>query len=178
MNQMRGLWFSVMIFVILTASSAIAADSACKFLGEANARIYALPTHMYMTETTAYTGGKTRTSELIYFNDATYIQVGGKWSLSKATPQKMAEMQKEAQKDESKMTCRVVRGELINGKASTLYSTYKQTPDVKNDSQIWISKSKGVPVKIEMDMDAGGADGDSHRSIRYEYTNVHAPAVN
>jgi hypothetical protein len=35
-----------------------------------------------------------------------------------------------------------------------------------------------VPVKIEMDMDAGGADGDSHRSIRYEYTNVHAPAVN
>jgi hypothetical protein len=76
------------------------------------------------------------------------------------------------------MTCGLVRDELVNGEASTLSSAHKQTPDVKNDSQIWISKSKGVPVKIEMDMDAGGADGDSHRSIRYEYTNVHAPAVN
>ena len=33
-------------------------------MAEANAKIYALPTHMYQTETAVYTGGKARASEL------------------------------------------------------------------------------------------------------------------
>jgi hypothetical protein len=162
--------------LLLVGSSAFGADSACKLLGEANAKIYGIPTHMYQTETAVYTGGKPRSNELIYFNNKTYILVGGKWSVSPMTPQKMAENQKEAQQNEAGMTCSVVRDEVVGGEATTLYSAHKQVPEVTTDTQIWISKSKGVPVKLEVDMNVGGTAGKSHRSIRYEYTNVQAPA--
>ncbi len=89
----------------------------------------------------------------------------------------MAATRKETEADEEKtMTCRLVRDEAVNGEAAALYTAHQQNPDVKSDSQIWISKSKGVPLKLEMDMDVGGAAGKSHRTMRYEYTNVQAPA--
>ncbi len=164
-------------FLVVSASSAFAADPACKFLADANTKIYSIPTHIYMTETAAYTGGKTRTSELIYLNNKTYLEVGGKWQISPQTPAQMAATRKETEADEEKtMTCRLVRDEAVNGEAAALYTAHQQNPDVKSDSQIWISKSKGVPLKLEMDMDVGGAAGKSHRTMRYEYTNVQAPA--
>lgn len=161
---------------ILMASSAFGADATCTFLAQANAKIYGIPTHMYQTETAVYTGGKARSSELIYLNNTTYILTNGKWIVSPATPKSMAATQKEAQSEQPNMKCSMVRDEVVNGEATTLYSSHDQTPDSKRDSQIWISKSRGVPVKLEIDMDVGGAAGRSHHSIRYEYTNVTAPA--
>ena len=161
----------------LIAGSAHAADPACKFLADANTKIYSIPTHIYSTETSAATGGKARNSELIYLNNKTYVLVAGKWRVSPMTPQKMIEIRKETAADEEKtMTCKAVRDELVNGEAAILYSAHQQNPDEKSDSQIWISKSRGVPVKLEMDMDVGGAAGKSHRTMRYEYANVQAPA--
>ena len=46
---------------------------------------------------------------------------------------------------------------------------------IKSDAQTWISKSQGLPLKTEEDIDTG--DGDKrHMSIRYEYSNVRPPA--
>jgi hypothetical protein len=154
-----------------------AADSTCKMLGDANAKIYGLPTHIYSTETATYTGGKPKSNELIYLNNATYIESNGKWSVSKATPQRMAELHKTAEDKHPNATCRAVREESVNGEAATLYSMHDQNSNATTDSQIWISKSRGVPLKLEMDMDVGGAGGKSHRTMRYEYKNVHAPPV-
>jgi hypothetical protein len=159
---------------VVLAGPMFAADPACKFLADANTKIYSVPTHIYMTETA---GGKTRTSELIYLNNKTYLQVGGKWQVSPQTPSQMAEIRKETEADAEKtMTCHLVRDEPVNGEAAALYTAHQQNPDEKSDSQLWISKSKGVPLKLEMDMDVGGASGKSHRSMRYEYTNVQAPS--
>jgi hypothetical protein len=161
--------------VILTAS--FAADSICKMLADANAKIYGIPTHIYTTETATYTGGKPKSNELIYLNNTTYIESNGRWSISKATPQRMAELHKTAEDKHPNATCRAVREESVNGEAATLYSMHDQNPDAKTDSEIWISKSRGVPLKLEMDMNVGGAGGKSHRTMRYEYMNVQAPPV-
>ena len=159
------------------AFTAAAAGSACQSLAEANAKIYGMPTHMYQIEKAGPAGGKTRSNELIYLNNKMYIMVGGKWSVSKATPADMAASQKEARKEQQLgMTCSVVRDEVVNGEATTLYSAHRKTEDGTTDAQFWVSKSKGAPVKAEMDMD-DGAGGRMHRSLRYEYTNVQAPAV-
>lgn len=172
--HVRSLWLGA---AVVAAGSAYAADPACKFVADANTKIYSIPTHIYSAETSAATGGKPRNSELVYLNDKTYIQVAGKWRISPQTPQKMIEVRKETEAEEEKtMTCKAVRDELVNGEASTLYTAHQQNPDEKSDSQIWISKSRGVPLKLEMDMDVGGAAGKSHRTMRYEYTNVQAPA--
>ena len=168
--------FLLVISLVLIAASGLAADSTCKMLADANAKIYAIPAHIYSTETAAHTGGKPRSSELIYFNNTTYIQINGKWTISPATPKRMADMHKDAENKHPNATCRAVRDELVNGEAATLYSMHEDTADAKVDSQIWISKSRGLPVKFETDMDAGGAGGKTHRAMRYEYTNVQAPA--
>jgi len=164
------------IAAAITATPAFSADAVCQLIAQANAKIYAVSTHIFSTETAAYSGGKTRSNELIYLNNKSYLQINGKWRLSRSTPAQMAALQKEAQNDNAGMTCKMVRDEAVNGEAATLYAAHKQTPDVKEDSQIWISKSKGMPIKLEMDLDVGGAAGKSHRSMRYEYTNVQAPA--
>jgi hypothetical protein len=153
------------------ASSAFAADATCKILADANAKIYAVPTHMYQTETAA--GGKTRSNELIFLNNKTYLSANGKWIVSPRTPKDMAADQAESLAVHPNAKCSLVRDEPVNGEAATLYTMHDPTPDSKQESQLWISKSRGVPLKAEMDLDAGA--GKTHRSIRYEYTNVAAP---
>lgn len=170
-------YFSLRFLALCPSLLAVsfAADSTCKMLADANAKIYAIPTHIYTTETATYTGGKPKSNELIYLNNATYIESNGRWSISRATPQRMTELHKTAEDKHPNATCRAVREESVNGEAATLYSMHDQNPNAKTDSEIWISKSRGVPLKLEMDMDVGGAAGKSHRTMRYEYTNVQAP---
>ena len=124
---------------------------------------------MYMTEAGP---GKPRSTEMIYLNNTMYIQVNGAWRARPISDQ----ARKDAQTPDPSTTCRIVRDEAVNGEAATVYSLHRQADDSKSDSQMWISKSRGVPLKLEMDTDVGGAAGKSHRTIRYEYTNVQAPS--
>jgi hypothetical protein len=57
-----------------------------------------------------------------------------------------------------------------------VYSTHAERshPETKSDGQVWISKSKGLPLRNEMDID-GGDRIKNHHSVRYEYTNVQPP---
>jgi len=58
-----------------------------------------------------------------------------------------------------------------------VYGTHSERakPDVKSDGQIWISKSKGLPLKDEIDISSDGFK--NHHSTRYEYANVQAPPI-
>lgn len=162
-----------------TAASAVAADAACKLLVDATAKNLTIPTHIYSTETASYTGGKPRNTETIYLGNKTYIQVNGRWRVSPVTPKMMLDAESEAKKDPnsaSHPTCRFVRAEVIDGEAASLYSEHIQDQDGKRDSQAWVSKSRGLLLKLEMDVELGGAAGKVHRVSRFEYTNVQAPA--
>lgn len=169
-------WRALVLFPVIVVAS-LAADSTCKMLADANAKIYAIPTHIYTTEIATYTGGKPKSNELIYLNNTTYIESNGRWNISKATPQRMQELRKTGEDKHPNAACRLVRDESVNGEAATLYSMHDEIQGAKTESQIWISKSRGVPLKLEMDMDSGGAAGKSHRTMRYEYTNVKAPPL-
>ena len=72
----------------------------------------------------------------------------------------------------------IVRDEAVSGEPATLYKVHNQTPDGTLDTQIWISKSRGLALKQINDLDVGGgARGKSHTETRYEYTNVTASPV-
>ncbi|HLK20267.1 MAG TPA: hypothetical protein VKT81_15025 [Bryobacteraceae bacterium] len=146
----------------------------CKPVFDAMAKIYAVPVHMYSTETAGYLAGKTRTSESIYLNHAAYIQVNGKWRTSPTTQEDLRNMKKD--QPEKNVTCRAVRDESVSGENAALYNVHQATPDSTIDTQIWVSKSRGLPLKSEINMDVGGKFGKSHRITRYEYTNVQPPA--
>lgn len=145
----------------------------CQPVFDAMAKIYSVPVHMYSTETAGYLAGKTRTSESIYLNHATYIQVNGKWRTSPMTQEDLRNMKKD---QDQKATCRAVRDESVNGESAALYSVHESTPDSTIDTQIWVSKSRHLLLKSETDIDVGGKFGKSHRITRYEYTNVQPPA--
>jgi len=164
--------------VTLWTGSAFAADPSCKSVSDATTKYLTVPTHIYTTESGAITGGKPRNVESIYLIDRAYVQVNGRWRLSPVTPKMMVDELKEARagaETDTHSTCRMVRDEAVNGEAATLYSSHTETRDMKADSQIWISKSRGLPLRMQQDTDTGGAAGKSRRESRYEYTNVQAP---
>jgi hypothetical protein len=83
--------------------------------------------------------------------------------------------EQENRKNVKNASCRHVRDEIVNGEPAGVFSAHAETDDIKSDSLIWISKNKGLVLRQEEDLDAGG--DKSHVSARYEYSNVSAPNV-
>ena len=136
------------------------------------------PTHVYMTEIAGFRHNKPENSESIYAggaNGAIYVLVGGKWTRSKVSAGDMLKQQEENGRTVPS-SCRYLREEAVNGEAAAVYASHVETEDMKSDATTWISKSKGLPLRTELDLDIGGALGKTHTSIRYEYSNVHPPA--
>ena len=164
------------IAVLLIAGCPIMAASGCDALTAAAIKVFQVPVHLYMTETAGFNGGKTRNAETIYLNGVTFVMVNGQWRKSVILPKDLAEGKKES--EEKSGTCSIVRDEAVSGEPATLYKVHNQTPDGTLDTQIWISKSRGLALKQINDQDVGGgARGKLHTEIRYEYTNVTAPTV-
>jgi hypothetical protein len=152
-----------------------AGDSCQPMMNSVTKRL-STSSHMYMTETGGYLKGETRNGEMIYAGENTYINVKGQWRKSPVSKQEMLEQQQENWKNAKSTTCHVVGDEAVGGQMATIYSVHSETEDSKEDGRIWLSKSSGLPLKEEIDIDVGGgAMGKSHKSIRYEYNNVHAP---
>jgi hypothetical protein len=164
----------VPLAALLIALPANAANG-CGAVVSATLKVLQVPAHLYMTETAGFNGGKTRNAETVYLNGVTFVMVNGRWRKSTVPPKDLLEAKKES--EEKVGTCTLVRDEPIGGESATLYKIHHQTPDDTVDTQIWISKSKGLPLKQINDIDVGGVRGKSHTEIRYEYTNVTAPAV-
>jgi hypothetical protein len=150
--------------------------SSCDPVTAATLKVPQVPSHLYMTQTAGYNGGKTKNSESIHLNGATYVKVDGSWVKSPITPQDLADGKK--QEPAQIGVCTLVRDEAVNGEPATLYKVHNQTADNSIDTQIWISKVRSLPLKLVYDLDVhAGAAGKSHNEVRYEYTGVTAPAL-
>jgi hypothetical protein len=140
-------------------------------------RVLVTPTHLYSSETTVSRGNKPRTIEMIYAggaNAAIYILIDAKWTRSKMDGATMAKQEEENRRN-SKYSCRYVRDEAVNGEAAVVYTSHAETEDLKSDATTWISKSRGLPLRTELELDLDDPN-KSHTSVRYEYTNVRPPA--
>ncbi len=141
-------------------------------------KLASTPVHLYNSTSAAYrAGGKPTNSETIYTSgEAVYVMINGKWRRSPLTRSAWREQQKENEQN-FKGTCSYVRDELTQGEATSLYHIREQhDSNETQDSQVWISKTKGLPVRQEIDLDTGGKAGKTHMSSRFEYGNVAAPA--
>ncbi len=154
-------------------------DAACHgLLAGALTRQLKTPTHLYITESGAIRGGREERSESIYAGGAIYVLHRGKWTRS---PIALDDLRDgfSAGKDDPKATttCRYVRDEAVNGEAAAVFSSHRRAIEdfQQSDSTIWISKRRGLPLRLEVDIDTGGSLGRSHISTRYDYTNVTPP---
>jgi hypothetical protein len=152
---------------LLMWAAPLAAQGDCKPILDASSKVFNTPTHMYVT---GKTGGLTVTAEMIYTAGAVYMKINGKWSPGGTTKDMEQLSQKKPQN--SNATCRYLKDELVNGEMAAVYSLNDKG---LVDSQIWISKAKGLPLRQEDDIDLGAGKGKSHNSTRYEYGNIKPP---
>jgi hypothetical protein len=161
----------------LVGAPRLAAEDNCQPTYDAMSKVMTTPTHIYVTMTAVPNkGDKPITTETIYAAGSSYVKVSGKWTRSPITPQQVLKREEENRKN-SKTTCRHLKDESVNGETAAIYSTHSETDDTKSDGEIWISKSRGLPLRQEFDIDAGGPGGKHHHSVRYEYTNVQPPPL-
>lgn len=160
------------LVVMMQAPTARAAD-ACQPIFDALQKLVTTPSHSYTTSTAAK-GGTPQTAETIMVQGKKYIRANGKWIDARVTPQEVLEQEKENEK-KGKSSCQLVRSESVNGESASLYHMQRETEDFKEDSQIWISTARGVPLREEQDIERGGPIGKRHNSAHFEYSNVQPP---
>ena len=149
-----------------------AADS-CQPVFDALQKLVTTPSHSYTTSTAAK-GGTQQTGETIMVHGKKFIRANGRWMDPRVTTAEVLDQEKENEKN-GKSSCQLVRSESVNGESASLYRMQRETENFKEDSQVWISKSTGLPLREEQDMDYGGTIGKRHNSGRFEYGNVQPP---
>jgi len=160
------------LLLVGQAVTARAAD-ACQPVFDALQKLVTTPSHSYTTSSAA-SGGTPRMAETIMVEGKKYIRANGKWMDARVTTQEVLEQEKENEKN-GKSSCQLVRSESVNGESASLYHMQRETESFKEDSQIWISTARGVPLREEQDIDMGGSIGKRHNSAHFEYRNVQPP---
>jgi hypothetical protein len=163
------------------ALAPLAADAqkdvaSCKPLLDAAAKQAGTPYHGYITTSAVVPGGKPRQDEMISVGGQHYFQYKGQWMRSKLDAAALAKQGEENMRTATVVSCRRVRDESVGGVSAVVYSTHMVNEGITSDGMTWIAQGTGVTLRSESDIDTG--DGEkNHISSRYEYTNVHAPAV-
>ena len=122
------------------------------------------------TMTTSQPGQPVSRVEAVVIGTKMFVQVNGAWQSMPYSAQEMIDRSTENAK-KSKQTCRKVGVELVDGEATTIYSDHEETSRGIVDSRIWISDSRGLPLKIEAHFE-GGMSFTS--TVRYD--NIQPPA--
>jgi hypothetical protein len=154
------------------------ADATCNAVLAALDKNFTVPYHMYMTQTSAaIQNGKPMSSEMVFAGGKRYVLYDGKWIVSDISDDDMKAMQLKARQTAKNLSCHYVKDETVNGESAALFATHGESEHGKDDNQIWISKSRGVILKQETDIDIGAGRPKTHMSVRYEYANVQAPKM-
>jgi hypothetical protein len=155
------------VSLALFSTTGLAADVGCKPVLDATLHQLQTPYHSHTTMTLV-AGTTPMLTEQVNTGKTLYLLMNGKWSVSKLTPQDMREQEMDNIKN-SKALCTLVRDEPVDGVSATLYKVHEERDGSASDSQIWISKANGLPLRLKMDEPVV----DSH----YSYSDVVAPDV-
>jgi hypothetical protein len=171
---------SLRLFALLLATPAGARAQtiprACKPLLDAQRKEIMTPHHTYSTDGPVRQGVKPTTGETISAGGVSYLLYHGKWRRSPMTPQESLAQLEENLADAKQISCQHVGDESVGGTPAAVYTSHNESEYAKADARTWVAKGAGLVLRTEEDMDAG--DGSKrHISIRYDYANVHAPAV-
>ncbi len=167
---------AAMAFAIPRPAEA-AADPACEPMFSAITKLLQTPNHQFMSQSSATDalthGGKLRTSESISTADTSFVKFNDQWRKVPFTPQDLLKQQEENRQN-SHESCHFVRDDNSEGDAA-VYDAHSETEKGKSEVLIWISKTNGLPLREEIDLDLGGENGKSHSSVRFDYEHVEPP---
>lgn len=164
---LAGLWGAA-------AANADAAD--CAAANKATLALQQTPSHQYVTSVEAGSKGEPITMEIITLTDAKYMGSKGNWTKSNFNAQQAVQEEQGRIDKSMRRACRFIRDESVQGEATAVYSVHDETPSAKSDTQMWVAKRNGLPVKLETDITFNGTSGKTHISDRIELDGVRAPS--
>lgn len=166
-------------FILCVGARLRAQSAECTSAIAAPSKLYDKPFHLYTIDSAQTDarlhGGRPTVYEAIWTGTVEYVVVQGRWMKSPidiATAQKAA---KEA-RAKGKATCSHLRDEGVNGEPAAVWRIHSVSEVGVTDTDMWISRSSGLPLKSDVHQDVGGALGKSHIVSRYDYANVRPPA--
>jgi outer membrane lipoprotein-sorting protein len=108
-------------------------------------------------------------TEVVVTGGKMYVQVMGAWhAIPFSADQTIAEAKQKMAGD--KHVCEQVGTDAVNGEATTIYTEHQDKPGAAQ-TRIWISDSRGIPLKFELKL----PDGGTTQTLQYRYDNVQAP---
>jgi hypothetical protein len=134
-------------------------------LAQARAPAYAV------TFTHAQPGQPTKPGESRRLNGVSYYLVNGAWVSKAQTADELVQELKDVSKD-AKMNCKTTGDEAVGGQPATLYDAKIDNDGSTSESQMWISKTTGLPLKSHTQIDDGQVLDQT-----YTYDGVTAPPV-
>jgi hypothetical protein len=141
------------------------AQGDCKAILAAGSKMVTSVTHVYSTISR---NGKEHTGEMIFLPGVYYWRTdNSNWNSAPMSAQEREEILK-SKTWTDKLACKYVKDEAVNGEMAGVYSWHDAATG--GDTQIWISKAKGLPLRQDVD----GAR-QTHMSMRYEYGSVKPP---
>jgi hypothetical protein len=99
------------------------------------------------------------------------MKIDGKWTLSDSMKDREQLARQNRHNANSKVTCRSLKDEAVNGEMAAVYSSHCETSKGKIDLQVLVSKSSGLLLRQE----TADVAGKVLMSTRYECGNVKPP---
>jgi hypothetical protein len=178
-------WLSLLVGLTFSLTLAdwtpLAAQNSCQAVNDAKDKVMTVPAHIYNEMAPVSNNGvkpgpnDIHRAETIYIGTSAFTKLRGKWQRSQWTAQRVIKQDQENRRT-GNFRCEYLGDEAVNGERAAVYSTRSERDKVKSDGQIWISKSRGLPLRHEFDIEmTSGATSKNHVTTRYEYSNVRAP---
>jgi len=173
-RPVRGVVLALFAVFAGAARPARAADGGCTATFAASDKTRQSPAHVEVIRS-AGKGEKPKRSEAIYAGGKIYVTINGQWKVS---PISMADMQKQQEENRrnSKYGCRLLREESVDGEPASVFHVHSENEDVKSDGDVWVSRSRGLILREEIDMNTGDPSA-THMSMHYDYRNVQPPRL-
>jgi hypothetical protein len=169
LTLLRHLALALLVAAPAAAQGTVPAE--CQPIMAAGDKQFTVPSHAFISSKGL--GPTPMQSEAISINGATYVMVHDRWMRSPQTSQQLAQQAKEKVKTATVYTCKQLADETVGTTLANVYTSHTETGTGTTDTQLWIAKTTGLPLKSEVDLSSNGHK--SHMSVRYEYENVTVP---
>jgi hypothetical protein len=168
--------FATLIASFFAMAAPVRAQSDCQAVYDAQAKLNQT-SHRTVTSTPVGASGQVISVQTILAGGVLYINHNGQWKKSGVTLDQLKQTEELNRKTATNVSCHLSRTESVAGEPAAVYSMHSENEGIKFDTTLWVSKSSGLPLRREQDVDTGGSDGKSHTSERYSFSNVAAPSI-
>src|SRR5262245_54731491 len=133
------------------------------------------PNRQLVEQTIAAEGGRLRETETVSDGNKVFVKVKSEWRLSPIPIRGVLEDAQQTRQSSKDEACGFLHDETLDGENVELYGTRSTLVVGRSSSRFWISKTSGLLLKSVTEMDVGGRNGRTTRTVRYEYSDVVVP---